>query len=212
MIDEHQRRGVSPVKRPRSRRHLVHHDAEREDVDRGSSGRASICSGDMYGPCPRMVPVSVNCMTRRVVSRSRLPARGARQAEVENLHASVVRHHHVAGLQVAVGDLLLMRGRERFGERVARRRTSPSTLRPRESPGRASGPRRAPSSGSGWEPALSRRRSVLRGKDRDDVRVIERGEGPRFAGEAGQAIGIAGHRSGRTLRATSRPRRGSWAR
>ena len=39
------------------------------------------------------------------------------QAEVQNLHATIARHHHIGGFQIAVHDPFLMRGGERPGER-----------------------------------------------------------------------------------------------
>ncbi len=45
-----------------------------------------------------------------------LGAADASEPEVEHLHAALARHHHVARLQVAVRDVLLVRGRQRVGE------------------------------------------------------------------------------------------------
>jgi hypothetical protein len=61
----------------------------------------------MYGIVPTMVPSPVS--TARVASMA--------CSEVEHLDPAVGGHHHVARRQVAVRDLLLVRGGQRVGER-----------------------------------------------------------------------------------------------
>ena len=129
----------------------------------------------------------------------RRPRRGIRghrlgQAEVEDLRPHVARRNaggirgglqdDVGRLQIAMDDPFLVRGLERLGdltgdgERLGDRQRSST---------QAIGQRRS------LDQFEDQRRDAVRffeTVDRADVRVIERGEEPRFAREAGAALGI----------------------
>ena len=84
-----------------AREHLVHHDADRVDVAAGVGDTAR----DEFGG------------EVRDRSEERLPGRGVRargpgEPEVAELDAPVVGEQHVLGLEVAVDDAGLVRGRE----------------------------------------------------------------------------------------------------
>ena len=105
--------------------------------------------------------------------------------EVEDLGPAVVRQEDVVGLDVAVDDAAGVRGREAVGdlggdldrllgrERAASRSRSASDSpceELRHGPGDA--------------------RNVARVVDREDVRMVEGGDGPRLAVEAREAVGV----------------------
>ena len=115
----------------------------------------------------------------------RLVARQLGEAEVEDLHAAVGVDHHVGGLQVAMGDAALVGGADRVGQRE-----SPSCSHASSGSPSVRDQRRA----SVW-PSTS---SIVRNStpscfldrvDRDDVGMVERGDGPRLALEALPALG-----------------------
>ena len=105
------------LERPPPARHLVEQDAEGEDV----------------GPVVERLPRHLlgghvghrshhDALARVGLGRQGGVgglARGAHpgEAEVQDLHAPVLRHHHVGGLEVAVDDALVVSRGERLGER-----------------------------------------------------------------------------------------------
>jgi hypothetical protein len=106
--------GRLPLEGPYPREHLVEQHARREDVGavvyllarsllgRGVRGRAV---GDA-----QLGQVNVAALHALVQKFG--------EAEVQDLREPRVRHHHVAGLYVAVDDALRVRGRERVGDLV----------------------------------------------------------------------------------------------
>ena len=143
---------------------------------RGSRGLASICSGDMYGIVPTIVPSSVSGSVSPALT-VRLRFDGADQAEVQHLHAPVVRDHDVGGLQVAVREVLAMRR----GQRVGQRDRDVEELRQRDAASGYQLVERAPlDQFHRHEPDAV---GLLGREDRDDVRVVEGGDGVGFARE-----------------------------
>ena len=74
---------------------------------RWSTGRARTCSGDMYPTVPITTPGCVGATVGERVSPGSA-CRELREAEVEDLHVTILRHEHVLGLQVPVDDPLLV--------------------------------------------------------------------------------------------------------
>jgi hypothetical protein len=131
--------------------------------------------------------------------------RELRQAEVQQLHARL-RQHHVAGLEVAVDDALLVRGGQRLGnlrpdlERLRQRQRA--LLQP-------VGERFA---GEVLHDEVGPAILLPHVVERTDVGVLESGDGPRLALEAGPQRGSEASSAESTLRATVRSRRVSRAR
>ena len=103
-------------------------------------------------------------------------------------------------------DAALVRGVERVGDLP---RDGPGRRRPGTAPGEAIR-EVSPSTSS-----ITSARTVpisSRPWNAGNVRVVERGQRPRFALEAREAVGIGGERSGRIFSATSRARLVSRAR
>ena len=141
----------------------------------------------MYGIVPTIVPwwvIGACVAIERLLAG--IGAADARQAEVEHLDAAVVRHHHVAGLQIAMRDLFLMRGRERIGER----HRDLEEARHRHPARRHQVAQRASIDQLHRQEADAVR--FLGRVDGDDVRMIERRDRARFAIEAFEAAGLVG--------------------
>ena len=120
------------------------------------------------------------------------------EAEIEHLDAPVGHDHDVAGLQVAVGDALLMGAADRVGKRY-REVEKPVD---RQAAGRNHLVERLSLDelhGQEVEPFAIRTLGVLDRVDRDDVRVVERGDDLGLALEALQPLGIFGHVGGQHL-------------
>ena len=127
----------------------------------------------MYAGVPKMVPGCVIGPDRRI--RRRQPG----EAEIENLHAAVARHHHVVRLEVAVHDAVLVRVRQRGGQlagdaRQVRRRRAPAAIEliPQ---------RRAVDELRGDEQVAV---ELLEGVDRADARMREAGRRARLAAQS----------------------------
>ncbi len=190
----HRRERRVARERPPARGHLVEHDAQREDVralvDRLALGllRGHVRDGADDASLGRHGRGG-----RRVVARQagRLAQLG--QAEVEHLDAAVVGDHHVVGLEVAVHDPLLVGRVNRVGQRD-RDVEEPVELETllADAPGRAFA-----------VDQLHREEvdavGLLDRVDRDDVRVVERRDGLRFALEPLQAITAPGQLRGQDL-------------
>ena len=135
-----------------------------------------------------------------------------RDTEVEHLDRAVGSHFDVRGLQIAVHDAAFVRRVERVGnlprdlQRFGQRQTArlePNALRRWSSV--------SPSTSSMTSACAAAR--CLEAVQRCDVRMVQRGEKPRFTLEALQATPDRGERaSGSTLSATSRCNRASRAR
>jgi len=112
----HQLGRVVAAERPLAGRHLVEDDPEAEDVgqmiDRLALGllRGHVGGGADDGAFPgQQLRGSVGLeVDLDLVGQLGEP-------EIEDLHAAVVRHHDVGGLEVTVGDAALMGGAERRG-------------------------------------------------------------------------------------------------
>jgi hypothetical protein len=143
----------------------------------------------MYGTVPITSPAAV----RGSAAASRLVQGELGQTEVQDLHPTVLRDHHVRRLQVAVDDPLLVRR----GQRVGQRDADVEYLPQRQSAGGEDTVKAVPLDQLHGQ----KMRAVvfLDGEQRDDVRVVEGGDGPGFALEARQPVGVAGHRGGEHL-------------
>ena len=124
------------------------------------------------------------------------------QAEVENFHAAVIRDHHVGGLQVAMHNSLLMRGGQRSGERGA---DFEDAFDGEPAFGDQPVERLAGDEFHGEEMHVI---GLLDGENGDDVRMIQRGYGPRFTLEAHQALRIARHFGGQNFQRHFAPQLG----
>ncbi len=107
-----------------------------------------------------------------------------RETEVEDLHPAIVGDHHVRGLQVAMGDALLVRR----GDRVADPDPGSQQRIERHAARRDQRRQQPP-----FHQLHRQERDTVGLFDRvdgDDVGVIEGGDGPGFALEARAALGV----------------------
>ena len=111
-------------------------------------------------------------------------ATDAGQAEVEDLDAAVVRQHDVARLEIAMRDLFLMRRRERIGQRY---RDLQEFLNQHPAGHHEVAQRASIHQLHGQEANAV---GFLGRMDRDDVRVVESGDGASFAIEAFETSGF----------------------
>ena len=135
------------------------------------------------GPQSRVEAVDGDSVAAASRGRSRAPSR-----------RPVVGDHHVGGLQVAMGDAALVRGADRVGQRDG----DPQQV------GRAACPAAGCTSASVLPSTSSivRNRTpscLLDGVDRDDVGMVQRGDGARLALEAVAALGIGARARGQDL-------------
>jgi len=112
------------------------------------------------------------------------------QAEVQNLDATIRRNHHVGGFQVAMHDPLVVRRRERVGQRTG----NFDDLLDGKAALRDQAVERLPLDQLHGEKVDAV--GFLDREDSDDVRVIEGGDGASFTLEARQALGIVRHLGG----------------
>ncbi len=186
----HERGLASARERPVAGRHLVQHDAEREDVGARVDGAAL----DLLGRHVRH-RAHDDALTRLgdgLEFRSRVCSHLG-QAEVEHLHAAVARHHDVGGLQIAMHDALLVSGRQRFGDLHRQREDLPH---------RKSGRQHLPVQRLAFHQLHRQEMHAFRlldGIDGDDVRMVEGGDGARLSSKPIEAGRIEGHRRGQHL-------------
>ena len=141
--------GRVAVERAPAREHLVEDRAEGEDVAARVGGLAAHLLGRHVAErAEDDAGLRAGGGGREVRGLAALlGVRELREAEVEDLHAAVVRDEDVLGLQVPVDDPLLVRGREavddleRVVDRLARRELAAgerprAASRPRAAPGR----------------------------------------------------------------------------
>ncbi len=180
------------AERPSTRRHLVHHDAEGEDV----GALIQRLRFDLFGRHVRHGPedgpgAGEPLLGDHVldIDEPRAFALGSpRQTEVENLHEALARHHDVHGGEVAVGDVLVMSGGEGIGHgdrNVEELRQGQAAFRDHAGEGAAF---------DQFHGDEGRPVRFFDGEDGHDMRVVERGHRVSLPGEAGQADGIAGRR------------------
>ena len=117
------------------------------------------------------------------VSRSGLPG----EAEVEQLHRAVGREEDVLGLQVAVGDLLVVRG----GQAASNLRGDIDGLPRRQ--GAAGEPRAQRLAFEQLRHRVRRAIAVADVVNRQDVRMRERGHRAGLALEARERVRVGGH-------------------
>ena len=111
------------------------------------------------------------------------------QAEVENLDAPVGGDEEILGLEVAVDDPLLVRGRQAARDLARAYSTAFRTGSGPRGAARAASPLRA-------APTTTIRRAFVGADvvDGEDVRMIQRAGGARFLLEAAQPVGVGGKR------------------
>ena len=151
--------------------------------DRSSTTRPSACSGDMYATVPTTghAPLRLPSWSRRSV-----PGLELRDAEVQHLDSTLVRHHDVGRLDVTMHDTLLVRSADGVGQL--------------DGPVEEAGPREPVPRDVAHERLsvdhLHREEVQLVGLfdrvDGHDVRVVERGDRTGFTLEAAAAIGVGG--------------------
>ncbi len=190
--------GGRAVERASAGQHLVHHDAEREDVGSRVDPRAPRLLGRHVGDRAEDVPLARQVRDAALGRRAReVRVRVRRlhpgEAEVEHLDAPLARHHDVPGLQIPVDDPALVRRRQRVRERdrdleEAGERQSVGRNQRVETVALDELHREKP-------PAVR----LLDREDRDDARMVQGRERARLALETGQTIRVAGHVFGKDL-------------
>ena len=190
--------GAANARRPHSASYRIAPRAKRSARPSGPARAPAPARG--IPPCPSGGPVSCPC--RRVAA---VRPRQAGDPEVEDLDPSVRGEEEIVGLEVAVDDRARARPRARGTPRRELDRGSqghrpalealPEALALEELEHEVG----APAGGADVE-------------DGQDVRVGEGGDGPRLVLEGAQTVGRGLPVVSTTLIATSRPRRGSWAR
>ncbi|MDC6171378.1 hypothetical protein PO768_28610, partial [Paucibacter sp. XJ19-41] len=83
---------------------LVQHHAQRVDIGRDADGRAGDLLGRGIGRCQ----AAAGLAGQLAVGAGAVVVEQAGDAEVQQLRAALGRHHHIAGLEVAVHDQLRM--------------------------------------------------------------------------------------------------------
>ena len=184
------------LERPAPGRELVDDDPEREQIAPRVHGLTDQLLRRHVGQRADQLPGRRNRLgdggrVRQVVAWAR--RRELREPEVEHLEPALARHHDVAGLQVAVDNALVVRGRERVGERD----------REVQQPGERQSARRHE---RGERLALDQLHGeeadaagFLDRVERHDVPVVQRGDGPRLALEALEQVGPRGQVRGQQL-------------
>ncbi len=175
-------RGV-PLERTRPGEQLIEDDAEREDV-RAVVGRAALHLLGRHVGHRADDQALLGDRLGRQLALVDLRFDGAQlgEAEVEHLHPPVVVDHHVGGLEVAVGDPLVVRR----GERVGKRRRDGEELSQRHAPGRDPLGELLPAHQLHGQEVDAVR--LLDRVDVDDVGVIERRQRPSLAPEPLEAF------------------------
>ena len=186
------------LERPPAGRHLVEHHAEREDVgaviDRaGPRPAPATCRA----PCPSPRRRASAQRTSAIVGVAQL-GRARRRPCARPKSSTFTRPSAVtitlAGFRSRCTMPFVMRGRERIGDRPRAIAKDASTGRP---------PSGISASSACALDQLHRQEmdavGLLDRVDRDDVRVIERGDGAGLALEAGEPIGVARHVRGQHL-------------
>ena len=152
-------RDACRAERPGARQHLVHHDAEREDVGAMIDG----------SPAPVPAPCSRPCRRRRrrpstlaVIVVAASVSAGVdqfRDAEVQDLHPAVAGEEQVLGLQIAMDDAAGVSSRESARDLRACTRSPAASGRAPFADGRAgSRPRATPRRCRRRRPRVRRRR------------------------------------------------------
>ena len=178
---------VEPSNGRLAARHLIENDAERKDVRPVIHRPARDLLGrHVGGRAQHDADLGASAAGQRDIRWVGRPELFC-QAEVEHFHTTIVRHHDVARLEIAVHDAFVMRRCKRIRQRRA--------------------DRERPIDGQAimWN-ELGQRLPVdelhcqkvnavdlVDGVDRDDVRMIQRRYGARLALESRQAIGVASH-------------------
>ena len=158
-----------------------------------SVGSPRACSGLIYAGVPMAAPASVAPATggQRID-----PVEPFRNPEVENLHLAFLRQRDVGGLQVAMDDALFMGRIQPVGDLARHREDARQRHRIFGLSGDHASQRRP------LDQFHDQRRcaaGLVEAKYLRDVRMIERGQHPRFPLERHQPLAIAGHGDGEDL-------------
>ena len=144
----------------------------------------------MYTGVPAIAPppVTVSSAVLRRPCGSRLD-RAPRDAEVEDLHAAVLAHHHVLGLDVAMDDARLVRGLER-----ARDVDEPADLDAERGSSALSDEARSVEPDDVLHREVEPAVRLADVEDRDHVRVAERRDGAGLAEEPRRELAATSRR------------------
>ena len=180
------RRRRIAAERPRARRHLVEQRAEAEDVGPRIDRFAFGLLGRHVGrrphdpPLARLQRIGEDGRLRRIERRDREFG----QSEIEDLHATVVGHHQVRRLQIAVHDA----GRMCLGQCIRRLGRRSSTIAELHAAAADQSIQRVAGDVLHHDVV----ETVLAGDlvDRDDVRMVERRGGLRLLHEPALTLGV----------------------
>ena len=177
-------------KAPTARQHFVQNSPERPDICTAIDGSAGclfgrhVCSRSEYDASTGVLGsqggrVGVRCQTHRVLDES------LGEAEVQQLQLAFWRDLHVGGLEIAVHDPAFVRVFERLGELAG----DGEDLGLRHLHAR---PRRERDHVSDSVPLNELHHDCARfdGVDARDIRMIQRRQQMRFAGEARHPVGV----------------------
>ncbi len=177
--------------------HLPEHDAERPEVGAAVERPAARLLGGHVGGGAEDDPLDGAVARDRgrvgEIARGRLLLPGLGEPEVEHLDGAVGPEPDVGRLQVAVEDALVVRGGERGGD--LRRDRRDLVGRDRAAPDPLVEPLALDQLHDQRKMAVER----LEPEQRGDVRMVERGEQPRLALEAGAPLGVGRERLGQQL-------------
>ena len=165
----------------------MEHDAEGEDVCAVVEGACGdLLRRHVGGSAHDHAGLGVACGGAGFIFRAELGDLFG-EAKIEHLDAALVVDHDVGGLEVAMDDSLVVRGREGVGKRVA---DVDDLVGGQAVSGDDAVERLALDELHGEEVDAA---GLFNGVDGDNVGMVERGDGASLTLEAGEAVRVSGH-------------------
>ena len=179
---------------PAARQHLVQHGPEREDVRAMVRGQAPhLLRGHVAERAQHHARLGRRAQGRSAGAGPLGGPRNPGQAEVEDLHATVVGHEQVGGLEIAVHDALRMGGGQPSRDlHAVVHRLADTARRPAQDLAH----------GGAFQQLRNQVGGAVMGphvEENQEVRMAERSCRPRLLLEAAQAIGVGREGAGQDL-------------